>query len=160
LAVLANSGIDLFACETMPDILEIDTLRTLLNQYPEIPAWFTVTMKDPSHLSDGTALKEFQERMEQSPTVFAYGVNCLKPEWVEEVIAQLAECHSKPFVVYPNSGETYDATSKTWTHSGNHAQWFSTEAVGWNQMGAQLIGGCCCTSVPEIQQLVKQFSKK
>lgn len=116
-------------------------------------------MKDPSHLSDGTAIKEFQERMEQSPTIFAYGVNCLKPEWVEEVIAQLAEYHSKPFVLYPNSGETYDATSKTWTHSGNHAQWFSTEAVEWNQMGAQLIGAVVVPLCRKFNNLLSSFQK-
>ena len=63
-----------------------------------------------------------------------------------------------PLVAYPNSGATYDATTKVWTHSHAVDEVFSNEALKWHGSGCKWIGGCCCTSAKEISLLKETFS--
>lgn len=158
IALLAEAEVDLFACETIPDRTEIEALVTLLAEYPTIPAWLTVSMKNPHQLSDGTPLAEFQALAEASEAVLAYGVNCVQPEWVTPILEQLQVKGTKPFVVYPNSGAEYDAVTKTWTSHPATAHFFTREAKKWQQLGAKFIGGCCCTTEQEISCLHQTFA--
>jgi homocysteine S-methyltransferase len=59
---------------------------------------------------------------------------------VDGAIEIAARVTGKPVVVYPNSGETWDAGARTWAGRST----FATEEVrGWQEAGARLIGGCC-----------------
>jgi homocysteine S-methyltransferase len=44
-------------------------------------------------------------------------------------------------VVYPNSGEHYDAVSKTWHHHGDACETLAGYLPQWLDAGAKLIGG-------------------
>ncbi len=57
-----------------------------------------------------------------------------------------------PIIVYPNSGEGWDAERKRWTGAAD-ASSFALAAKGWREAGAQLIGGCCRTGPEDIRQL-------
>ena len=46
----------------------------------------------------------------------------------------------KPVVVYPNSGEDWDAVARSWRGSGPQ---LPGEVAGWVADGARLVGGCC-----------------
>ena len=51
-----------------------------------------------------------------------------------------AAASGKPVVVYPNSGERWDAPARRWTGSPG----LPVDAVRtWLDAGAQLVGGCC-----------------
>ncbi|MFD0803907.1 homocysteine S-methyltransferase family protein, partial [Streptomonospora algeriensis] len=53
-------------------------------------------------------------------------------------------------VVYPNSGETWDARARTWRGSRD-PEAFGAAARHWQQAGARLIGGCCRTTPEHIR---------
>jgi len=82
--------------------------------------------------------------------VIAVGVNCCVPEDVQGAVEIAARVTGKPVVVYPNSGETWDADSRSWTGSSS----FAPELVkGWAAAGARLIGGCCRVGTNGIADL-------
>ena len=56
----------------------------------------------------------------------------------------------KPLLVYPNSGERYDAKSKQWSGSAGTTR-FGHQAREWYAEGARLIGGCCRTTPEDIR---------
>ncbi|EOE3326442.1 homocysteine S-methyltransferase family protein, partial [Klebsiella pneumoniae] len=55
--------------------------------------------------------------------------------------------------VYPNSGEHYDAVSKTWHHHGEACASLADYLPQWLAAGAKLIGGCCRTTPKDIAAL-------
>ena len=56
--------------------------------------------------------------------------------------------------MYPNSGEHYDAVSKTWHHHGEHCAQLADYLPQWQAAGARLIGGCCRTTPADIAAAV------
>ena len=61
-----------------------------------------------------------------------------------------------PLVVYPNSGEHYDAVTKTWHHHGEACETLAGYLPQWLAAGAKLIGGCCRTTPKDIAELKAQ----
>ncbi|MFP3361422.1 homocysteine S-methyltransferase family protein, partial [Planococcus sp. SIMBA_143] len=57
--------------------------------------------------------------------------------------------YSKPVIVYPNSGASYDPVSKTWSEEPS-AGASSANSKAWHQAGADIIGGSCSTSPSDI----------
>jgi len=49
-------------------------------------------------------------------------------------------------VVYPNSGEDWDAEKKCWRGAAD----FADRAGEWYAAGANIIGGCCRTTPEDI----------
>jgi len=158
LKLLLEAEPDLLAIETIPDLTEIQALIELLAQHPEAVAWLTVTLKDAHHLCDGTDLRAFQQLVESSDQIIAYGVNCVQPDLVQPALDYLEEAATKPLVAYPNSGAVYDPTTKVWTHSHAVDDVFTRQALQWHEAGCKWIGGCCCTSAKEISLLKETFA--
>ncbi len=78
-------------------------------------AWFAFTLRDSQHLSDGTPLTEVLSALRGNPQVLAIGINCIALDKVAPALRQLNALADKPLLVYPNSGEHYDAVSKPGT---------------------------------------------
>lgn len=151
---LFSAGVDLLACETQPSFAEICALTALLQEeYPQLPAWFSLTLRDASHLSDGTPLTDVVAILNACPNVVAIGINCIALEATTPALEQLHRLTSLPLVVYPNSGEHYDAVTKTWHHHGEHCAELIDYLPRWQQAGARLIGGCCRTTPADIREL-------
>lgn len=151
---LLDAGADLLACETLPSFAEIRALTTLLSEYPRARAWFSFTLRDSEHLSDGTPLREVVAWLADSPQVVALGINCIALENTTAVLTHLHGLTALPLVVYPNSGEHYDAVSKTWHHHGEACETLAGYLPQWLAAGAKLIGGCCRTTPKDIAALV------
>jgi homocysteine S-methyltransferase len=82
--------------------------------------------------------------------VIAVGVNCCAPQDVLTAIEIASSVTGKPVVVYPNSGESWDATTRTWRQQST----FDAGLVhSWIEAGARLIGGCCRVGPDAIQQV-------
>ncbi len=158
--LLVQTSADLFACETIPSIREAETLRDLLDSTPDIQAWISFSCRDNSHISDGTPIEECVSLFKDNPQIIAIGINCTAPKYIVSLIRKIAPCvPSKNIVVYPNSGENYDAKQKKWL--GISATFdFSEAALGWFQAGARLIGGCCRTGPDHIRALRKTLIKE
>jgi len=153
---LLDAGADLLACETLPSYAEIKALTVLLAEYPRARAWFTFTLRDSTHLSDGTPLREVVAWLKAYPQVVALGINCIALENTTAALNTLKNLTSLPLVVYPNSGEHYDAVSKTWHHHGEACETLAGYLPQWLEAGARLIGGCCRTTPKDIAALTAQ----
>ncbi|HBR7306478.1 TPA: homocysteine S-methyltransferase [Klebsiella aerogenes] len=150
---LLDAGADLLACETLPSFAEITALAALLRDYPRARAWFSLTLRDAEHLSDGTPLREVVAVLADNPQVLALGINCIALENTTAALQHLHNLTSLPLVVYPNSGEHYDALTKTWHHHGEACATLAAYLPQWLAAGARLIGGCCRTTPQDIAAL-------
>ncbi|WP_370521110.1 homocysteine S-methyltransferase [Pantoea sp. BAV 3049] len=151
---LIDAGADILACETLPSFAEIQALVALLQEFPATPAWFSFTLRDSEHLSDGTPLSEVVALLDGCPQAVALGINCIALDKVTAALEALSSLTARPLVVYPNSGEQYDATSKTW-HSDASTCTLIDNLQVWQKVGAKLIGGCCRTTPADIAAIAQ-----
>ncbi len=152
LAVLAASGADILACETIPSLLEATALARLLEEFPGTTAWISFSAKDGAHVNNGETFAECVTALEAFPQVVAVGINCTAPQFITDLVRSARGLTQKPMVVYPNSGETYNAISKRW-NGEETCQSFASKARAWFEAGANIIGGCCRTSPEHIRAL-------
>ncbi len=148
--VLAQSGADVLACETIPSYAEARALAHLLNKTSGVWAWFSFSCRDERLISDGTPLAECVAYLRGRDRIAALGINCTAPEFVENLVGEARRSTDRPVLVYPNSGEKYDAAAKRWT---GQAADFARLALSWKEAGARLIGGCCRTGPEHIRRL-------
>ena len=132
LEVLAGSGADLLACETIPCVREALVLAQLLEEHPAMTAWISFSCRDGAHDCEGEPISECAAALRDHPQIAAVGVNCSRPEHVHELLCRMRVHTDKPLIAYPNSGEAYDAATKSW--SGARV----AEAGG---SGARLVSG-------------------
>jgi homocysteine S-methyltransferase len=152
LVVLARSGADLIACETLPCLREALVLARLLAQFPRQSAWISFSCRDGAHNSQGEPIAECAEALETFPHIAALGVNCTAPQYVAELLGHLRARSAKPLVAYPNSGQTYDGLAKRWSGAAPDAP-LAPGAPAWYAAGARIIGGCCRTGPMDIHAL-------
>jgi homocysteine S-methyltransferase len=88
--------------------------------------------------------------------VVAVGVNCTDPAGVPAAIA-VARGSGKPVVVYPNSGERWDAAGRRWTGTAGLS---ADTALSWVDVGARLVGGCCRVGPASIADLAGAVSDR
>jgi homocysteine S-methyltransferase len=152
LEVLIESGPDLLACETLPCLAEAEALVELLEEFPDVPAWLSFSCKDNREVAEGQTLARCIDLAEQSERVIAVGINCTAPQHVSELLRSIAGRTLKPLIVYPNSGERWDAAAHAWRPTENTVD-IPTAAPGWYELGARILGGCCRTTPETIDRL-------
>jgi len=150
LEVLAQSGADLLACETIPCLREALVLAHLLRDFPALTAWISFSCRDGAHTCAGEEISGCAAALRDYPQIAAVGVNCTRPEYVQELLRRMRDRTNKPLLAYPNSGESYDPVAKRWTGSAC-ATPFGRQAESWYQAGARLIGGCCRTTPDDMR---------
>ena len=151
MATLIEAKPDLLACETIPCLMEASVLSELLMEFAA-PGWISFSCRDDEHLSSGETIIEAALLCSDNPHLFALGVNCSSPIHIESLIAEIKKHWSKRIVVYPNSGERYDANSGNW-HGMTSTVACASAAAGWRQSGADIIGGCCRMGPSHIQAI-------
>lgn len=157
--ILAASGADILACETIPSFVEARALAALLAETPGTYAWFSFSCADGEHIHDGTPIAECAEFLSDFEQVAAVGINCTAPRFLPDLIRAMTAVTDKPVIVYPNSGETYDPVSKGWIGESAPAE-FGTYSREWRKLGAGLIGGCCRTTPAHIRQISDRFRNR
>ncbi len=156
LALLAESGADLLACETIPSLREALVLADLLREFPDTAAWISFSCKDGRDTCEGQDIGTAASALGTCAQIVAVGVNCTAPGHIVPLLRRMREKTSKPLLVYPNSGEDYDADSKSWSGCAT-ARPFAAQARDWYDAGARLIGGCCRTTPSDIRA-IKRWS--
>lgn len=156
---LVEAGVDLLACETLPSLAEIVALIAILKEFPQISAWFSFTLLDSEHLSDGTPLAKVVSLLNEEPQVVSLGINCIAVDKVTDALTHLQSLTDKPLLAYPNSGEHYDAQTKTWHSCEDANANITTQLFEWQAAGACLLGGCCRTTPKDIAQISAQLRK-
>jgi homocysteine S-methyltransferase len=150
IAVLARTNADFLAFESIPSLEEAKAILAALQPYPDLAAYLSFTCRDRTHVSHGESLRACAELLDAQPQVIGIGVNCTAPELIGSLIGELAKVTSKPIIVYPNSGEQWDALHRCWQGDGQ-LQAFGELAERWRSAGAQWIGGCCRTGPEHVR---------
>ena len=145
---------DLLAFETFPSLEEVSAVGEALAPWPMLSAWFSFSCRDDTHVSHGERVRDCASLVAALPQTVVIGVNCVPPRWLPSLIAELRTASSKPVLVYPNSGEGWDADARCWTGTTDPAD-FGEMAAGWFAAGAQIVGGCCRTRPAHIREVVR-----
>jgi homocysteine S-methyltransferase len=156
LKVLAESGADLLACETIPCLREALVLARLMEEFPSMSAWISFSCQDGSRNCEGEDIGACAAALQRFDQIAAIGVNCTRPEWVAALLERMAARTDKPLAAYPNSGERYDAVEKKWSGCAEN-QPFAAQSQAWYDAGARLIGGCCRTTPEDINALCTRY---
>jgi S-methylmethionine-dependent homocysteine/selenocysteine methylase len=151
--ILAAAGPDLFALETVPDVLEAEAMLEALDGLG-IAAWLSYTV-DRGRTRAGQPLTEAFAVARGRCDIIAVGVNCSDPADATAAVTVAAEASGKPVVVYPNSGEYWDARTRQWT--GRPVDPVAS-AARWVADGARLVGGCCRVSPAAIADLARALA--
>jgi len=160
LAVLAESGADLLACETIPCRVEAEALIHVLAEFPSAPAWLSFSCRDAVRVCHGETFAECAALTDDALQVVAVGVNCTAPQHIAGLLQSLpARCAGgdpvrkrKPILVYPNSGESWDGARHAWSDAPTNCDW-GESARAWHRLGASGVGGCCRTTPATIRQI-------
>jgi homocysteine S-methyltransferase len=152
LGVLASTDADVLAIETIPEVEEAAALAELLVQTPGAAAWVSFSCADGQRIRSGATIEEAVDAVSGNPSVLAVGVNCTRPAHVPELIERIAAVTTLPVVVYPNSGEAWDAAGRTWTGTAG-ADVDGDAARAWLARGARLVGGCCRVAPAQIASI-------
>ena len=152
LEVLAQCGADVLACETIPSLREALVLARLLAEFPSASAWISFACADGAYTCEGQRIAECVSRLNDFPQVVSVGVNCTRPEYITSLLQSMRDHTDKPLLVYPNSGEHYDARTRQWAGLVDSSP-FAQQARGWYEQGARLIGGCCRTRPSDIRAI-------
>ena len=150
LEVLASAGADVLALETIPDADEAEALVGALDGLA-MPAWLSYSVAG-ARTRAGQSLTEAFAVVADAPQVVAVGVNCCDPVDVAPAIAAAREVTGKPVIVYPNSGEGWDAVGRRWT---GRSRFSATDAARWVSLGAAGVGGCCRVGPAEIAAVAR-----
>ncbi|MFD0696568.1 homocysteine S-methyltransferase [Paenibacillus sp. GCM10027628] len=149
---LIEAGADLLACETIPCLMEARAIVRLLEEFPGCYAWMSFSAKDDLHISNGDLISDCAKWLDTHDQVAAVGVNCTPPQHIPSLIGEIRRQTKKPIVVYPNSGEQYEAATRSWRGNSSEES-FGCSARGWYELGARLVGGCCRTNPADIKSV-------
>ena len=138
---------------TQGAMLEDEVMPRVAAEYADLSAWLSFSCRDGQHLNDGTHIRDAANAvLDIYPNLLATGVNCTAPRHIESLLDALASDLDVVLLAYPNSGEGWNAATRTW-EGENDPYSFADYADRWVAAGARLIGGCCRTGVEHIERL-------
>jgi homocysteine S-methyltransferase len=157
---LVEAGVDILACETLPSRAETEALIDLLtSEFPSSEAWFSFTLRDGGHISDGTPLREIAALFNGVEQVVSLGFNCVPDDVAFAALQTLKPLVEKgTMVVYPNSGEQWNAKAREWEGKRTEGSTLAKKTEQWRDAGAGLIGGCCRTTPDDITVMKKALA--
>jgi homocysteine S-methyltransferase len=146
LASTVGDGADVLAVETVPCLAEVEAVLAELDG-SGVPAWLSLSAAG-GRTRAGEPLAEAFAMAADVAEVIAVGVNCTTPADAGAAVALAGA--SGPAVVYPNSGQGWDAVARSWT---GRSAFEPADVSGWVADGARLVGGCCRVGPEDITAL-------
>jgi len=157
--LLWEAGADLLLFETEPSLHEA-LLEAELAEELGADYWISFSCQDGQFTNEGDNLTECAKLLSKGhPHLQMLGVNCTPPKYISKAIASLKAGTDLPIGVYPNSGEIYDAATKTWHGESDTQKSFGAYAEEWYKAGASAVGGCCRTAATHIEQVAQARNK-
>ena len=150
LAALHSAQPDLLACETIPSLLEARAIVRVMHEHPSASGWMSFSCRDRAHTSAGDPIDECARVLDAEPQVVAIGINCVSPGIVSDLVRAIRRQTAKPIVVYPNSGEVWNAGARCWEGTATR---FTAYLDEWIDAGASWLGGCCRTTPADIRRV-------
>ena len=146
LASTVGDQADVLAIETIPCLAEVEAVLAELDG-TGVPAWLSLSAAD-GRTRLGEPLGEAFAMAAGVAEIVGVGINCTTPADAGDAVP-LAGAHG-PAVVYPNSGQTWNAATRAWEgRSAFHAD----DVSAWVASGARLVGGCCRVGPEDISAL-------
>jgi homocysteine S-methyltransferase len=144
--LLAEAGVDILALETIPCLAEVEALLAEIDGNRQ-PCWLSITCT-ADRTRAGEPVAEAFSLARDVEEIVAVGVNCIDPADGYPLVRIASESSGKPVVVYPNSGERWDASARAWI---GPATFQARDVEDWISNGARLVGGCCRVGPTEIR---------
>ncbi len=158
LQALAEAGPDVLACETLPALAEVEALVAEVQQLG-VPAWISLTTVTGGdgivRTRRGEDATEAFGLVKGVDEIIAVGINCTDPLGVPAAVRVAAAASGKPVVVYPNSGESWDARARSWL---GEPDFTDDDVAGWVDAGARLVGGCCRVGPEQIAAIARALA--
>lgn len=151
--VLAAAGADLLAFETLPCAAEVEAVLSEIDE-AGLECWVSLSI-DGSRTRAGEPLEDVLAMAADVSGVLALGINCSTPSDATAAVGTAART-GKPVVIYPNSGEGWDAVSRAWVAAEAEPH-FPVER--WVAEGARLVGGCCRVTPSDISAMAVQLDQ-
>ena len=155
LSVLADAGVDVLACETVPRLAEVEALALELAAVG-VPAWVSLTVAG-GRTRAGEPLAEAFAVLADVPALVGVGVNCCDAAEVPGAVALALATTGRPAVAYPNSGELWLGDAGGWD---GPPRWQPEVLVDAVTAGAAFVGGCCRVSPADIAALVTSLADR
>lgn len=152
LEVLGTAGADVVAFETLPCAAEVEAVLAEVDG-TGIDCWVSVSVTG-DRTRAGEPLTDVLDMVRDVREVVAAGVNCSTPRDATEAVHVAHDATARPVVVYPNSGEGWDAARRSWV-STEVAPHFPVDR--WVRDGARLVGGCCRVTPDDIAAMAAQL---
>ncbi|MGW7050473.1 homocysteine S-methyltransferase [Streptomyces sp. NPDC054887] len=147
---LVAAAPDVLALETVPDVDEAQALLAAV-EGTGAPVWLSYSVAG-GRTRAGQPLDAAFALAAGNDQVIAVGVNCCEPGDADAAVEVAASVTGKPVVVYPNSGERWDAEARRWRGGSTYDPGRLRE---WRASGARLVGGCCRVGPAEIAELAR-----
>jgi len=164
LDVLAASGADILAIETIPDVAEASAIVEALAEADgratdaPVACWISFSCADGDRTSGGDPIAEAVRVAAQAPGIVAVGVNCTPPTYIRRLLAGIGAAVALPVIVYPNAGRTWDAERRRWSAEGVSV--LPPSAVhDWLDDGVAAVGGCCGLGPAAVRAIAASISE-
>ncbi|MFA7159412.1 MAG: homocysteine S-methyltransferase family protein [Kiritimatiellia bacterium] len=154
--ILKSSGVDLLMLETFSSPSEA-RLALEAARAASLPVFFSIGGQSISRPYARKAVLEMIALAGEFK-VDAFGVNCLSPYDLGQVLDILAANTSMPLLAYPNAGTP--SIERGVVKYDLPLDALLQEARKWFQKGVVVFGGCCGTNPEHIRALAAEFKDK
>ena len=144
LEVLAHSGADLIAFETLPCLREALVLARLLEEYPGMSAWMSFSCRDGAHNCEGEDIAACAAALRDCSQIAAVGVNCTAPRARCRASRAHARAHRQAAPRLPEFRAALRRRDEALV-GARPATSRRCRPGDWYAAGARLVGGCCRT---------------
>jgi homocysteine S-methyltransferase len=160
IAVLAEAGADVLALETIPCAAEVEALLLEIDG-SGLDSWLSVSIAG-STTRAGESLNDVFAMTRDVDELIAVGINCSSPSDATAAVVAAAATGSA-VVIYPNSGEGWDAERRVWTPRDTTNDTTGDTGTEWPLQrwiadGARLIGGCCRVTPDDIVAMSRHLA--
>ncbi|MEK7263648.1 MAG: homocysteine S-methyltransferase family protein [Bacteroidota bacterium] len=164
-AGLIEGGVDVLCVETCQDILQAKSALAAMYDYflekkIRMPVIVSVTIETMGTMLMGTEISAALTAIEPYDIVDVIGMNCATgPKEMEENVRYLCQNSPKHVFVMPNAGLPENVGGKACYHlSPDELEHWMKHFV--NDLGVNIIGGCCGTTPEHIARLVRIANEK
>ncbi len=140
----AKDDIDLFAVETLSDLMEAKIAVLAIKENSDKPIILTMSFDEDGRTFSGCSIESMVVTLE-GLGVDAIGLNCsLGPYEIEPLVKRLLDIARVPVILKPNAGLPSLVNGETsYTLSADK---FARKMASYVDDGVQIIGGCCGTT--------------
>ena len=154
-------GKHLIAIETIPSLTEAKALIQLIEAHNDLTAWMSFSCRDEKCISDGTPIEQIVELVRGVKQIFAIGINCVQPEYVEGILQRMRQANpNKLLLCYPNNGDLWDEKTRTFVANSSKLDYIEKVAEWKAKYDLAIIGGCCRIGPKDIARIRSLFVKQ